>query len=91
MKKSKEKVSGKRLAIQILAIILAVLMVVGIAYYTIYMIVEAGKKKAAENEKEKQEQTDTSTNGQSHSTSDNTDSGANDNTLPDDAADDIFD
>lgn len=92
-KETKEKLSGKRLAVRILAIVLAALMVIGIAYYTIFMIVQAGKEKAAEKEKEKQEQTNPDGNGNNNTNNNNSnssDSGINDNTLPDDAADDIF-
>ena len=43
-------------AVRILAIILSVLMVVSMAFYTIYMIVDSIKQAQAEKEKEEQEQ-----------------------------------
>ncbi|MBE6554724.1 MAG: hypothetical protein E7663_00625 [Ruminococcaceae bacterium] len=45
------KKSTKKLATQILAIVLSVLMVVSIAYFTVYMIVENAR---SEKEEEKQ-------------------------------------
>ena len=64
----KEKPSGKVLATRILAIILAVLMVVGIAYYTIYMVVDSIKDKTT--------QTTEDQNKNNSSNSDNHDHGA---------------
>lgn len=43
-------------AVRILAIILSILMVVSMAFYTIYMIVDSIKQAQAEKEKEEQEQ-----------------------------------
>ncbi len=63
----KEKASGKVLATRILAIALAVLMVVGIAYYTIFMIADSIKaKNNANKEDSKTEESDTNHDGHDH-------------------------
>lgn len=72
----KEKVSGKVLATRILAIVLSVLMVVGIAYYTIAMIVDSVK---ANKETEKEEtKTETGADHDGHDHNDGADDTADD-------------
>lgn len=70
----KEKVSGKVLATRILAIVLSVLMVVGIAYYTIAMIVDSVKA----NQETKNESTTSDTNHDGHDHNDGADDTADD-------------
>ena len=62
----KEKVSGKVLATRILAIVLSVLMVVGIAYYTIAMIVDSVKSNQETGKEENKTETDTNHDGHDH-------------------------